>query len=66
MVTPLLSLEPLADRPAQSPPVKTFHCWMKKKKKEAEEKKKIGLKYAGAHPVTVEVCFLIPVSCFLT
>lgn len=31
MVTPLLSLKPLADRSAQSPPVKTFCCWIKKK-----------------------------------
>lgn len=36
MVTPLLSIKPLADRSAQSPPVKTFFCWIKKK---AEEKK---------------------------
>lgn len=39
MATPLLSLKPLADRSAQSPPVKTLYCWIKKK---AEEKKKIG------------------------
>lgn len=39
MVTPLLSLKPLADRSAQSPPVKTFYCWIKKKAEEEKKKK---------------------------
>lgn len=63
MVTPLLSLKSLADRSAQSTPVKTFPCCIQNKEEKKGDLAESVLEHIQPQWKSV---ILIPVSCFLT